>query len=118
MDVKAVKPVAGTPAASSEPPRPTTPDGGRKAPPAVARLDPAAVQSQQERQAAVARRMNDFLRSNSRELEFQFDAASGTPVITVRDAAGNVVRTIPGEEAMQMLRRLTVESGTFLDMSV
>jgi uncharacterized FlaG/YvyC family protein len=81
-------------------------------------LDPAAVQNQQERQAAVARRMNDFLRSNSRELEFQFDPASGNPVITVRDAAGNVVRTIPGEEAMQMLRRLTVESGTFLDMTV
>jgi uncharacterized FlaG/YvyC family protein len=117
MDMKAVKPVAGTPVASAEPARPSTPDGGRKPPPA-ARLDPVAVQNQQERQAAVARRMNDFLRSNSRELEFQFDSASGTPVITVRDAAGNVVRTIPGEQAMQMLRRLTVESGTFLDMTV
>jgi uncharacterized FlaG/YvyC family protein len=118
MDVKAVKPVAGTPVASTELARPSAPDGGHKASPASARLDPAAVRSQQERQAAVARRMNDFLRSNSRELEFQFDAASGAPVITVRDAAGNVVRTIPGEQAMQMLRRLTVESGTFLDMTV
>ncbi len=61
------------------------------------------VQSQEDRQAAVAQRVNAYLRSVSRDLEFQVDATSGKAVITVKDASGNVVRTIPGEDAMQML---------------
>jgi uncharacterized FlaG/YvyC family protein len=119
MDMKAVKAVAGVAATPVDQGRASGSRGeGREPPRGPAHLDPEAVQNQRQRQAAVARRMNDFLRSNARELEFHFDAASGNPVITVRDAAGNIVRTIPGEEAMQMLRRLTVESGTFLDMTV
>ncbi|HTQ36803.1 MAG TPA: flagellar protein FlaG [Steroidobacteraceae bacterium] len=84
-------------------------------PPPSAHLDVAVVQSQQQRQAALAQQMSDYLRSNSRDLVFQVDPQSGHPVITVLDAAGNVVRRIPGEAAMQMLRRANVESGTFID---
>jgi uncharacterized FlaG/YvyC family protein len=36
----------------------------------------------------------------------------------VRDADGNVVRRIPGEEAMEMLRRQSVVTGTFIDLAV
>lgn len=81
-------------------------------------IDPVVKQDQQERSAALARRMNDFLRSISRDLEFQVDVDSGDAVLTVRDGSGNVIRKIPGEEAMQMLRRNNVESGTLIDSIV
>jgi flagellar protein FlaG len=81
-------------------------------------VDPVVKQDQQDRSAALARRMNDFLRSISRDLEFQVDVDSGDAVLTVRDSAGNVVRKIPGEEALQMLRRNNVESGTLIDSMV
>ncbi len=81
-------------------------------------IDPVVKQDQQDRSAALARRMNDFLRSISRDLEFQVDVDSGDAVLTVRDGAGNIVRRIPGEEALQMLRRNNVESGTLIDSIV
>jgi flagellar protein FlaG len=82
------------------------------------RIDAELAEDQKDRAAALARRMNDFLRSVSRDVEFQVDAESGDAVITVRDSAGNIVRKIPGEEALQMLRRNNVESGTLIDSIV
>src|SRR5262249_10329271 len=111
MDLPAVKPgasVAVTPTGNGKPvasPADSGKDLPRAAPPPPAQIDPVVVRSQQELQAAVAEQMSHYLRSNSRDLDFQVDVDSGTAVVTVRDAAGNVVRTIPGEEALQMLRR-------------
>jgi uncharacterized FlaG/YvyC family protein len=124
MDVQALKPVSSVAAAPGVKGKPavsaanTGKDLPPPPPPESARIDPAVMQSQQERRAAVAQQMNAYLRSTSRNLDFQVDFQSGEAVITVRDAAGNVVRTIPGEEAMQMLRRASVESGTFVDSMV
>lgn len=121
MDIKAFQPVssvAASPTGQGKPVVAPAPSGKDLPPAPAARLDPAVVREQQARQAALAQRVSDFLRSNSRDLEFQVDASSGDAVITVRDAAGNVVRTIPGEEALQMLRRGNVEWGTFVDSVV
>jgi len=73
------------------------------------------MQQLDQKKAAVAQQMSKYLRANSRNLDFQIDGTSGEAVVTVRDASGNVVRRIPGEEAIQMLRRANVESGTFVD---
>ncbi len=124
MDIQALKAVSSVAASPGERGRtvPVSSSTGKDSPPPPQQhapgLDPVVTQQQQARQAAVAQRMNDFLRSNSRDLEFQVDASSGDAVLTVRDAGGNIVRRIPGEEALQMLRRLTVESGTFVDSMV
>jgi len=120
MDIPATKPppAASVPAARAVSSPPATEAGKDLPPPVAARLDAEVVQHQQQRQAAVAQEMNEYLRSNSRNLVFEVDPQSGRPVITVLDAAGNVVRRIPGEEALQMLRQANVESGTFVDSMV
>jgi hypothetical protein len=123
MEIKALKPMSSVAASPGAKGKPAVSAGSTgkdlpPPPPAPARLDPAVTQNMQERWAAVAKQMNNYLRSNSRDLEFQVDFGSGDAVITVRDAVGNVVRTIPGEEALQMLRRVNVESGTFVDWMV
>jgi uncharacterized FlaG/YvyC family protein len=125
MDIQAAKPVtsvASSPAAergrSAEIPGNTRKDVPREPALSPAHLDPAAIQQAQELSAALARSMNAFLNSVSRDLEFQVDVEAGSAVLTVRDAAGNTVRRIPGEEAMQMLRRNNVESGTLIDSLV
>ncbi len=134
MDIKASLPVSNVAASPSRQGQATIPVAGSgndlplpvvssyapvAAPaPASPHLDQAVIQSQEDRQAAVAQRVNAYLRSVSRDLEFQVDSASGKAVITVKDASGNVVRTIPGEDAMQMLRRANVELGTFVDSMV
>jgi hypothetical protein len=123
MEIKALKPASNVAASPGAKGKPAVSTGGTgkdlpPPPPTRARLDPVVTQNMQERWAAVAKQMNHYLRSNSRDLEFQVDFGSGDAVITVRDAGGNVVRTIPGEEALQMLRRTNVESGTFVDSMV
>lgn len=77
-----------------------------------------AVADAAEKMAALARQINSYLHSNSRELQFQVDAESGDVVITVRNADGRVVRRIPGEEALAMLRRVSVDPGTLIDLTV
>jgi hypothetical protein len=124
MEIKAMTPVSSVAASPGAKGKPAVSAGSTgkdlppPPPPARTRLDPAVIRSMQERWDAVAKQMNNYLRSSSRDLTFRVDFPSGHAVITVRDAAGAVVRTIPGEEALQMLRRTSVESGTFVDSMV
>lgn len=119
MDFQAVKPVSSVASApagkGSAPASPAS--SGKELPPAptAPRLDPTVIQAQSQKKAAVAQQMSRYLQTNSRELEFQVDVESGQAFITVRDASGNVVRTIPGEQALEMLRRFSVDPGTFID---
>jgi hypothetical protein len=119
MDFQAVKPVSSVASAPSGKGRATaTPANSGKdlpPPPAPPRIDPTVIQAQSRKKAAVAQQMSRYLQSNSRELEFHVDSESGQAFITVRDASGNVVRTIPHEAALAMLRRVIVDPGTFVD---
>lgn len=87
-------------------------------PPRSARLDPQVIQVLNEKRAAVAQQVSDYLRASARDLEFFVDAESGDPVIIVRDASGNEVRRIPGDDALRMLRQIIVDPGTFVDAMV
>jgi uncharacterized FlaG/YvyC family protein len=71
----------------------------------------------QQTQAAIAEQVSRYLNSSTRNLEFQVDSESGSAVIVVRDVAGNVIRRIPGEEALQRMLRASAESGTLIDSS-
>ena len=113
--IKAVSSVAASPVSKGTPGNLRADAGKDLPPPPSGRIDPEFLQSQQERHAALARQMSAYLHSNSRDLVFQVDPESGQPIVSVLDASGNVVRTIPGEEALQMLRRVNVELGTFID---
>jgi flagellar protein FlaG len=70
-----------------------------------------------EMRAAVAKRLDQYLRDSGRNLEFRIDADTHTTVITVRRAdTGEVVRQFPNEEALDLIRRLNEQSGTFVDL--
>jgi uncharacterized FlaG/YvyC family protein len=69
----------------------------------------------QHTQQAIAEQVSRYLNSSTRNLEFHVDNESGNAVIVVRDMAGNVIRRIPGEEALQRMLRASAESGTLID---
>lgn len=85
------------------------------APAPVAEGERVSVTNIVQTQEAIAEQVSRYLQTSARNLEFQVDADSATPVIIVRDGAGNVIRRIPGEEALQMLRLANAQSGTFVN---
>jgi uncharacterized FlaG/YvyC family protein len=80
----------------------------------VAAIRPT-VQNLQHAQQAIAEQVSRYLNSSTRNLEFQVDNEAGTAVIVVTDLQGNVIRRIPGEEALQRMLRACAESGTLID---
>src|SRR5688572_13595849 len=68
--------------------------------------------------AEVAVRLREYLNSARRDLEFRVDQDANATVIIVRNAStGEVVRQIPNEEALRMLRFLNEGSATLLDLT-
>jgi flagellar protein FlaG len=64
----------------------------------------------------VAARLREYLAESRRDLEFRVDHDAGATVVTVRNAnTGEVIRQIPNEEALRVLRRLNEGSATLLD---
>lgn len=52
---------------------------------------------------AVAQRIESYLKSVHRSLEFRVDSASGRTVLTVRDSeTGDLIRQIPSEEVLRL----------------
>jgi flagellar protein FlaG len=67
--------------------------------------------------AAVAVRLEQYLADSGRNLEFTIDTQTHATVITVRRAdTGEVVRQFPNEEALTLMRQLSEQSGTLLDL--
>ncbi|MEP7311679.1 MAG: flagellar protein FlaG [Pseudomonadota bacterium] len=66
-----------------------------------------------------AQHLEDYLRRSGRDLSFRVDEAAGATVVTVRDAStGEIIRQMPSEEALRLLRRLNEGSATLLDRMV
>jgi len=67
--------------------------------------------------AAIAERLDKFMKDSGRSVEFRVDDDAHATVITVRRAdTGEVVRQYPTEEALSLLRRLNEQSGTLVDL--
>jgi len=78
---------------------------------------PQPQQDLREVRAAIAARLDEFMKESGRNVEFRVDDDAHATVITVRRAdSGEVVRQYPTEEALALLRRLNEHSGTFLDL--
>ena len=72
-----------------------------------------------ERVSAVVEQIDTYLKDSRRELQFQVDEESGQVIVRVRDAAtGDVIRQIPGEEALRMARALQEKTPVLLDLIV
>ncbi len=54
--------------------------------------------------------MNDFVTSINKGLAFRVDEESGREVVTIYEAkTGDIIRQIPEEEMLEVLRRLAKE---------
>jgi flagellar protein FlaG len=68
---------------------------------------------------SVRRQIDTFLRSTNLALQFRVDDASGRMVVSVTDAeTGEVIRQVPGEEALRMAERIDASIGALLDEKV
>jgi len=68
---------------------------------------------------SVTRQIDTFLRSTNRALQFRVDDASGRMVVSITDAeTGEVIRQVPGEEALRMAERIDASIGALLDEKV
>ncbi len=71
--------------------------------------------SQRELLQRLGERFNTFMRDNGRELEFQVRDQGGNVVIVVRQSeSGEVVRTIPPDEARRLAQELDQGGGVLL----
>lgn len=118
MEIKAAKPVSNVSASSAAAGKPSASSGQEVKPPQAVAEPKQVVRDMQQTLAVVAQHLNELARSSSRNLEFSVDKGANTTVITVRNAStGEVVRQIPNEDALRLMRRLNAQSGTFVDLT-
>ncbi len=68
---------------------------------------------------SVTKQIDSFLRSIGRTINFRVDPASGQMVVSVLDAnTGEVIRQVPGEEALQLAQRIEDSLSAMLDERV
>jgi flagellar protein FlaG len=61
---------------------------------------------------SVTRQIDSFLRSQNHQLQFRVDQGSGKMVVTVTDGeTGEIIRQVPGEEALKMAQRIEDMTG-------
>jgi flagellar protein FlaG len=61
---------------------------------------------------SVTRQIDSFLRSQNHQLQFRVDQGSGKMIVTVTDGeTGEVIRQVPGEDALKMAQRIEDMTG-------
>jgi flagellar protein FlaG len=86
------------------------------APAAVASAADSVQRNLKSQAAAVAAQLQEYLQSTRRDIEFRVDADTGTQIVTVRDAnTGEVIRQMPSEEVLRVLKGLNAPQGTLVD---
>jgi flagellar protein FlaG len=89
------------------------------APPAVeapVRQAPAAPPVEIRKIESVTRQIDSFLRSINKSLQFRVDQATGEMVVTIRDdETGEVIRQVPGEDALRIAQRIEEKLSALLD---
>jgi flagellar protein FlaG len=66
---------------------------------------PEPVTNKEQLQAAV-QQIQKYITDSQRTLEFHIDESSGTPVVTVRDSNGDLIRQIPNAETLHIAQML------------
>jgi flagellar protein FlaG len=87
-----------------------------EAPADVPRQKPAAAPVTIPKIESVTRQIDSFLRSINKSLQFRVDQATGEMVVTIRDdETGEVIRQVPGEDALRIAQRIEDQLSTMLD---
>ena len=65
---------------------------------------------------SVTRQIDSFLRSINKSLQFRVDQATGQMIVTIRDdETGEVIRQVPGEDALRIAQRIEDTLSAMLD---
>lgn len=80
------------------------------------RQAPAAPPVEIHKIESVTRQIDSFLRSMNRSLQFRLDESTGRMVVSITDAeTGEVIRQVPGEEALRIAQNLETRLSGMLD---
>ena len=91
---------------------PTVPQDVAEAP----RQEPAARPVTIPKIESVTRQIDSFLRSINKSVQFRVDQATGEMVVTIRDdETGEVIRQVPGEDALRIAQRIEDQLSAMLD---
>ena len=83
--------------------------------PPVEGLRGSELSTTRDRLERIGEQLNEFVQENGRELEFQVREERGDVVIIVRQStSGEVIRTIPPEEAQRLVGELEQDGGLLL----
>jgi flagellar protein FlaG len=98
---------------NAQPPRAPAP---AEAPLPTGRQASAAPPVEVPKMESVTRQIDSFLRSINRSLQFRVDEATGRMVVSLYDAeTGEVIRQLPGEDALRIAQRIQESLGAMLD---
>ena len=65
---------------------------------------------------SVTRQIDSFLRSINKSVQFRVDQATGEMIVTIRDdETGEVIRQVPGEDAIRIAQRIEDTLSAVLD---
>ena len=77
---------------------------------AQATVDPQALDEQQKKVDEAVSKLNDYVQSTQRDLQFSYDEDAGRPVVTVLDReTQQVIRRIPDDVVLNLARNLNDE---------
>ena len=80
------------------------------------RQAPAAPPVEVRKIESVTRQIDSFLRSINKSLQFHVDQATGEMIVTIRDdETGEVIRQVPGEDALRIAQRIEDQLSALLD---
>src|SRR5688572_31712229 len=80
------------------------------------RQAPAASPVEVHRIESVTRQIDSFLRSMNRSLQFRLDESTGRMIVSICDSeTGEVIRQVPGEEALRIAQDLENRLSGMLD---
>jgi flagellar protein FlaG len=77
---------------------------------------PAAPPVESHRIESVTRQIDSFLRSMNKSLQFRLDESTGRMIVSICDSeTGEVIRQVPGEEALRIAQDLENRLSGMLD---
>ena len=83
------------------------------------RQTPAAPPVEVRKIESVTRQIDTFLRSMNRSLQFRLDESTGRMIVSITDAeTGEVIRQVPGDEALRIAQNLESRLSGMLDEKV
>lgn len=96
-----------------------SPAAAAEKPAEPARQTPAAQAVEVRRIESVTKQIDSFLRSMNRSLQFRLDESSGRMIVSICDSeTGEVIRQVPGEDALRIAQSLESRLSGMLDEKV